>query len=83
MKFAVSKELIEMGIDEDIIRDIHSKTKLKHREIEEAELIRSCDNKLLIRLKLNSFPGVPSRQMVLNINKNKIRDIKLEKIFNL
>lgn len=77
----ISKDLIEMGIDESIIILLHSKTKLKHREIESAELIKSIDNKFLVRLDLVKG-SYRTRQMVLNIDKDRIREIKLNMIFN-
>ena len=80
----ISKDLIEMGIDESIIILLHSKTKLKHREIESAELVISSDNKLLVRLSLlnPNMSGNRSRKAVINIDKNRIRDLKLKMIFN-
>lgn len=80
----ISKDLIEMGIDESIIILLHSKTKLKHREIESAELVISSDNKLLVRLSLlnPNMRGNRSRKAVINIDKNRIRDLKLKMIFN-
>jgi hypothetical protein len=78
----LSKELIEMGIDEDLIKLLHSKTKLKHREIGSAKLIKSCDNKYLVQLDLVRDTFKSSRQMVLNIDKDRIREMKLKMIFN-
>ena len=78
----LSKELIEMGIDEDLIKLLHSKTKLKHREIEDANLIKSCDNKYLVQLDLVRDTFKSARQMVLNIDKDRIREMKLKMIFN-
>jgi len=78
----LSKELIEKGIDEDLIKLLHSKTKLKHREIGSAKLIKSVDNKYLVQLDLIPERGRISRQMVLNIDKDRIREMKLNMIFN-
>jgi hypothetical protein len=78
----LSKELIEMGIDEDLIKLLHSKTKLKHREIGSAKLIKSCDNKYLVQLDLVRDTFKSARQMVLNIDKDRIREMKLKMIFN-
>ena len=78
----LSKELIEMGIDEPLIRLLHSKTKLSNREIEDANLIKSCDNKYLVQLRLKSVGYKSSRLMVLNIDKDRIREMKLKMIFN-
>jgi hypothetical protein len=78
----LSKELIEKGIDEDLIKLLHSKTKLKHREIGSAKLIKSCDNKYLVQLDLVRDTFKSSRQMVLNIDKDRIREMKLKMIFN-
>ena len=78
----LSKELIEKGIDEDLIKLLHSKTKLKHREIGSAKLIKSVDNKYLVQLDLVRDTFKSSRQMVLNIDKDRIREIKLKMIFN-
>jgi hypothetical protein len=78
----LSKELIEKGIDEDLIKLLHSKTKLKHREIGSAKLIKTIDNKFLVQLDLAPEGRTRSRQMVLNIDKDRIREMKLKMIFN-
>jgi hypothetical protein len=78
----LSKELIEKGIDEDLIKLLHSKTKLKHREIDSAKLIKTVDNKYLVQLDLVPEGSRSSRQMVLNIDKDRIREMKLKMIFN-
>jgi hypothetical protein len=78
----LSKELIEKGIDEDLIKLLHSKTKLKHREIGSAKLIKSVDNKYLVQLELKRGEYKTSRSMVLNIDKDRIREMKLKMIFN-
>ena len=74
--------LKEMGVDEGLIRLLHSKTKLSNREIEDANLIKSCDNKYLVQLRLKSVGYKSSRLMVLNIDKDRIREMKLKMIFN-
>ena len=78
----LSRELIEMGIDEALIRLLHSKTKLKHREIGSAKLITSCDNKFLVQLDLVRGDYKSARQMSINIDKDRIREMKLNMIFN-
>jgi len=78
----LSKELIEKGIDEDLIKLLHSKTKLKHREIGSAKLIKAVDNKYLVQLDLVRDTFKSSRQMVLNIDKDRIREMKLKMIFS-
>jgi hypothetical protein len=85
----ISKELTEIGIDEEMIKILRSKTKLKDLEIESAELIISSDNKLLARLRLKNLKGADKRQfsprvreIVIDINKSRIRELKLNKIFN-
>lgn len=78
----LSKELIEKGIDEDLIKLLHSKTKLKVREIGSAKLIKSVDNKFLVQLDLVRGNHKSARQMVLNIDKDRIREMKLKMIFN-
>ena len=78
----LSKELIEKGIDEGLINLLHSKTKLSNREIEDANLIKSCDNKYLVQLRLKSVGYKSARLMVLNIDKDRIREMKLKMIFN-
>lgn len=78
----LSKELIEMGIDESLIRIIHSKTKLKNSHIKSAELVRSSDNKLLARLTLLNPNTNKTREVVINIDKSRIRELKLKMIFN-
>jgi hypothetical protein len=77
----LSKELIEMGIDEPLIILLHSKTRLKDRTIQSAKLIKSIDNKLLVQLELDSNGGYRIRKSVLNIDKDRIREIKLNMIF--
>ena len=77
----LSKELIEMGIDEPLIILLHSKTKLKDRTISTAKLIKASDNKFLVQLELTGY-GNRLRQSVLNIDKDRIREIKLKMIFN-
>ncbi len=78
----LSKDLIEMGIDEPLIRLLHSKTKLKHREIGSAKKIKTIDNKVLVQLDLVRGDYKSARQMVLNIDKDRIREMKLKMIFN-
>jgi hypothetical protein len=78
----LSKEVIEKGIDEDLIKLLHSKTKLKHREIGSVKLIKAMDNKLLVQLDLVRGNYKSARQMVLNIDKDRIREMKLKMIFN-
>lgn len=78
----LSKDLIEMGIDDALIRLLHSKTKLKHREIGSAKLIKTINNKLLVQLDLVRGDYKSARQMVLNIDKDRIREMKLNMIFN-
>jgi len=75
-------KLIDIGVDEGLIVLLHSKTKLKHREIESAKLITSCDKKYLVQLDLLRGDNKSSRQMVLNIDKDRIRELKLKMIFN-
>lgn len=78
----LSKELIEMGIDEPLIILLHSKTRLKDRTIQSAKLIKSIDNKFLVQLELDSTGGYRIRKSVLNIDKDRIREIKLNMIFS-
>jgi len=78
----LSKELIEMGIDKPLIILLHSKTRLKDRTIQSAKLIKSIDNKFLVQLELDSAGGYRIRKSVLNIDKNRIREIKLNMIFS-
>jgi len=75
-------KLKEMGVDEDLINLLHSKTKLSNREIEDANLIKTIDNKYLVQLRLKSVGYKSSRLMVLNIDKERIREMKLKMIFN-
>ena len=75
-------KLIEIGVDEGLINLLHSKTKLSNREIESAKLIKSVDNKYLVQLRLKSVGYKSSRLMVLNIDKDRIREMKLKMIFN-
>lgn len=71
-----------MGIDEPLIILLHSKTKLKDRTISTAKLIKASDNKFLVQLELTGGYGNRLRQSVLNIDKDRIREIKLKMIFN-
>ena len=75
-------KLKEVGVDEGLIKLLHDKTKLSHRNIESAELIKSIDNKFLVKLILERGEYRSSRQTVLNINKDRIREIKLKILFN-
>jgi len=75
-------KLKEMGVDEGLINLLHSKTKLSNREIEDANLIKTIDNKYLVQLRLKSVGYKSSRLMVLNIDKERIREMKLKMIFN-
>lgn len=75
-------KLIDIGVDEVLINLLHSKTKLKHREIESANLITSSDKKYLVQLELKRGDYRSSRSMVLNIDKDRIRELKLKMIFN-
>lgn len=71
-----------MGIDEPLIILLHSKTRLKDRTIQSAKLIKSIDNKFLVQLELDSTGGYRIRKSVLNIDKDRIREIKLNMIFS-
>lgn len=75
-------KLKEIGVDVDLINLLHSKTKLSNREIEAAKLIKSVDNKYLVQLELKRGEYRNSRSMVLNIDKDRIREMKLKMIFN-
>mgnify|MGYP000606261255 CR=1 FL=1 len=56
--------------------------KLSNRDIESAKLIKSVDNKYLVQLELKRGDYRNSRSMVLNIDKDRIREMKLKMIFN-
>ena len=75
-------KLIEIRVDEGLINLLHSKTKLNNREIESAKLIKSVDSKYLVQLNLKRGDYKSSRSMVLNIDKDRIREMKLKMIFN-
>ena len=62
----IDQKLIEIGVDEYLIKLLHSKTKLKDIEIDEAKLIKSLDKKSLVMLKLST-----GRRMVINYWKRK------------
>lgn len=79
----IDKQLLEIGVDEGLIRLLHHRTKLAHRNIESAELIKSVDNKFLVKLILEKTDKYRSgRHTVLNIDKDRIREIKLKILFN-
>jgi hypothetical protein len=78
----IDSKLIEHGVDESLIRLLHSKTKLKHRDIESAVLYKDCSGNLIVKLDLERGEFRSSRQMSLNIDKARIRELKLNMIFS-
>ena len=78
----IDKKLLEIGVDEGLIKLLHDRTKLSHRNIESAWLIKSIDNKFLVKLVLEKGDYKNKRHTVLNIDKDRIREIKLKMLFN-
>lgn len=82
----------KLNITEDIINHFFSKTKLSEHNITNTELIRTTKSSYLLRLSLepsgtlcksNKASNQPKRtQTTLEININKLRDYKLNKILN-
>lgn len=77
----IDKKLIEKGIDECLIHLLHSKTKLSHRSIESADLYKDTAGDFIIKLVLEKGEFRCTRHTTLNINKSRIREMKLKLIF--
>jgi hypothetical protein len=81
----IHPDITKLNITEDIITHFFSKTKLSEHNITNIELIRTTKSSYLLRLSLepNKASNQPKRtQTTLEININKIRDYKLNKILN-
>jgi hypothetical protein len=81
----IDPDISKLNITEDIINHFFSKTKLSEHNITNIELIRTTNISHVLRLSLepNKASNQPKRtQTTLEININKIRDYKLNKILN-
>jgi hypothetical protein len=81
----LNPNITKLNITEEIINHFFSKTKLSEHNITNIELIRTTKSSYLLRLSLepNKASNQPKRtQTTLEININKIRDYKLNKILN-
>lgn len=78
----IDSKLIEHGVDESLIKLLHSKTKLKDREIKSAILYKDSSGNLIVKLDLERGDFRNSRQMSLNIDKSRIRELKLKMLFS-
>lgn len=77
--------IIKLNITEEIINHFFLKTKLYEHNITKVELIRCNKVSYLLRIHLepNKASNQPKRtQTTLEININKLRDYKLNKILN-
>ena len=81
----IDPKIHKLNITEEIINHFFSKTKLYEHNITKVELIRSNKVSHLLRVSLepNKASNQPKRtQTTLEININKLRDYKLNKILN-
>ena len=78
-------DITKLNITEDIITHFFSKTKLSEHNITNIELIRTTKISHVLRVSLepNKASNQPKRtQTTLEININKLRDYKLNKLLN-
>lgn len=81
----IDHNIRKLNITEDIINHFFSKTKLSEHNITNIELIRTTNISHVLRVSLepNKASNQPKRtQTTLEININKLRDYKLNKILN-
>ena len=79
-------DITKLNITEDIITHFFLKTKLSEHNITNIELIRTTKISHVLRVSLepNKSSNQPKRtQTTLEININKLRDDKLNKILNI
>ena len=84
-KMILHPDITKLNITEDIINHFFSKTKLSEHNITNITLIRTNKISHLLRVSLeqNKASNQPKRtQTTLEININKLRDYKLNKILN-
>lgn len=78
-------EITKLNITEEIINHFFLKTKLSEHNITNIELIRTTKISHVLRVSLepNKASNQPKRtQTTLEININKLRDYKLNKLLN-
>jgi hypothetical protein len=81
----IDPDITKLNITEDIINHFFSKTKLSEHNITNVTLVRTNKISHLLRVTLeqNKASNQPKRtQTTLEININKLRDYKLNKILN-
>ena len=91
----ISKDVINAGIDEELIILMHSKSRLRDYLIEKVALVRKTNDDVCLRLSLvesdidltnrSTYGGtrrIKTRQMSLDINKSILRDRKLNFLLN-
>lgn len=81
----IHPDIHKLNITEEIINHFFSKTKLSEHNITNIELIRTTKISHVLRVSLepNKASNQPKRtQTTLEININKLRDYKLNKILN-
>ena len=81
----LNNNITKLNITEDIIKYFFSKTKLSEHNITNVELIRTTKISHVLRIYLepNKNSNQPKRyETTLEININKLRDYKLNKILN-
>lgn len=81
----IDHNIRKLNITEDIINHFFSKTKLSEHNITNIELIRTTNISHVLRVSLepNKASNQPKRtQTTLEININKLRDYKLNKLLN-
>ena len=77
----IDKKLIEQGIDENLILLLHSKTRSSNRVIGSADLYKDTTGDFIVKLVLEKGDFARTRTTTLNINKSRIREMKLRLIF--
>jgi|APCry1669189665_1035243.scaffolds.fasta_scaffold53026_2 hypothetical protein len=87
------KQILEYGISLELIKEIHSKTKLGKYPFDKIEFVRSNSDSILIRLRLvitntnyqdwmHQSYREKTRNVVIEISLQKIREKKLNQIFH-
>lgn len=81
----INPNILKLNITEEIINHFFLKTKLSEHNITKVELIRTTKISHVLRVSLepNKASNQPKRtQTTLEININKLRDYKLNKLLN-
>lgn len=71
----IDQKVIDAGLNESLIIDLHSKTKLSHLSINNVNFIRKYDGLITIQLDLKNKDG-DRRQMSLDITEKKLLRVK-------